>query len=199
MLFGRLLYSLMYLGRPPWDLGRPQPAVVQLVEAGKLCGRVLDVGCGAGENSILIARSGCDVVGIDYARTALAKARKTCREDGLHIPFIEGNVLHLDNLDEKFDIAVDSALFHTLSRSEREEYARSLASVIVEGGKLFLICFRDDAPIRFGSLRTSREEIERAFAKKWQIESIEKAEYHTNRRPVGAFPAWICELTRLAD
>ena len=31
---------------PPWDIGRPQPAFVGLAEAGRLTGRVLDVGCG---------------------------------------------------------------------------------------------------------------------------------------------------------
>ena len=32
--------------RPPWDIAGPQPAFVELAEAGESRGRVLDAGCG---------------------------------------------------------------------------------------------------------------------------------------------------------
>jgi len=35
----------------PWDIGRPQPAFVRLAEQGLLSGRVLDSGCGTGEQA----------------------------------------------------------------------------------------------------------------------------------------------------
>ncbi|MGZ4110457.1 MAG: hypothetical protein ACXVP7_12325, partial [Actinomycetota bacterium] len=31
-----------YAGTPPWDIGRPQPAFVELADAGLLTGHVLD-------------------------------------------------------------------------------------------------------------------------------------------------------------
>src|SRR5207302_2546084 len=36
-------------GRPPWDISQPQPAFVALAQAGRITGKVLDVGCGTGE------------------------------------------------------------------------------------------------------------------------------------------------------
>jgi SAM-dependent methyltransferase len=45
-------------GPAPWDLGRPQPAIAQIVASGAFVGTVLDVGCGSGENALLIASSG---------------------------------------------------------------------------------------------------------------------------------------------
>src|SRR6202012_5527034 len=39
----------------PWDIGRPQPAFVRLAEQGLLAGRVLDSGCGTGEQTLLSA------------------------------------------------------------------------------------------------------------------------------------------------
>ena len=34
-----------------WDIGRPQPTFVRLAEEGRLTGRLLDAGCGTGEDT----------------------------------------------------------------------------------------------------------------------------------------------------
>src|SRR5215813_3371502 len=57
---------------PPWDIGRPQPAIVRLASQGGFAGAVLDVGCGTGENAFLVASLGVPVLGVDVAETALA-------------------------------------------------------------------------------------------------------------------------------
>jgi SAM-dependent methyltransferase len=59
----------------PWDIGRPQPAFVRLADRGLLCGRVLDVGCGTGEHTLLAAARGADAVGIDISPRAIERAR----------------------------------------------------------------------------------------------------------------------------
>jgi 2-polyprenyl-3-methyl-5-hydroxy-6-metoxy-1,4-benzoquinol methylase len=61
----------LYAGRPPWDIGRPQPAFVALAEDGALCGRVLDVGCGTGEHTLMAAAASLDATGIDLVAGAL--------------------------------------------------------------------------------------------------------------------------------
>ena len=66
-------------GPAPWDIGRPQPAIVRLASKGGFAGRVLDAGCGTGEHALLIASLGLPVLGpvrIDVAETALAIARE---------------------------------------------------------------------------------------------------------------------------
>ena len=56
----------------PWDIGRPQPAFVRLAEQGLLAGRVLDSGCGTGEQTLLAAAHGADAVGVDVSGLAVA-------------------------------------------------------------------------------------------------------------------------------
>jgi 2-polyprenyl-3-methyl-5-hydroxy-6-metoxy-1,4-benzoquinol methylase len=71
-------FSAMYeAGSPPWDLGRPQPAFLELAKQGALAGRVLDVGCGTGEHALMAAARGFDATGIDaiLCRSTLRAAR----------------------------------------------------------------------------------------------------------------------------
>ena len=62
-------------GPAPWDIGRPQPAIVRLAAEGRFAGAVLDAGCGTGENALHVASLGLSVLGVDVAETALAIAR----------------------------------------------------------------------------------------------------------------------------
>src|SRR3954452_11903125 len=39
-------------GPAPWDIGKPQPAVVRLASLGAFAGAVLDAGCGTGDNAL---------------------------------------------------------------------------------------------------------------------------------------------------
>ena len=68
---------------PPWDIGRPQPAFVRLAERGLLSGRVLDSGCGTGEQTLLAAAHGADAVGVDLSGRAIHRAKDKAAERGL--------------------------------------------------------------------------------------------------------------------
>src|SRR5690349_1328384 len=74
-------------GAAPWDIGRPQPAIVRLASEGRFTGSVLDAGCGTGENSLHVASLRLSVLGIDVAETALAIARKKAAERGIAAEF----------------------------------------------------------------------------------------------------------------
>src|SRR5215212_7597340 len=62
-------------GTPPWEIGKPQPAIVRVTSERTLAGPVLDAGCGTGENALHVASLALEVVGFDVAETALATAR----------------------------------------------------------------------------------------------------------------------------
>ena len=61
-------------GSPPWDIGHPQPAMVEAGRRGWVRGHVLDAGCGTGEHALYFAAAGCDVVGVDVVPAAIARA-----------------------------------------------------------------------------------------------------------------------------
>src|SRR5262249_48359275 len=82
-------------GPPPWDIGRPQPAIVRLASEGEIAGPVLDAGCGTGENALHVASLGLPVLGFDVAETALAIARQKAADRGMDIEFIAADAFHL--------------------------------------------------------------------------------------------------------
>ena len=59
----RSTFESAYAGQAPWDIGRPQKALMAVAD--RIAGSVLDAGCGTGENALYFAGRGCTVTGID--------------------------------------------------------------------------------------------------------------------------------------
>ncbi|WP_394616611.1 class I SAM-dependent methyltransferase [Lentzea sp. JNUCC 0626] len=121
----------------PWDIGAPQPIVVAWEAAGRFRGRVLDAGCGTGDNALFLAAQGYQVTGVDIAPTAVEIARG--RGDG--VEWIVGSTFA-----GPFDTVLASALFHCVPPDERpalavalreaagDEALLNLTSLAVDGG-----------------------------------------------------------------
>ena len=182
---------------PPWDVGRPQPAFVGLVRAGELSkGRVLDVGCGTGENALYLAENGLSVTGVDLSSRAVAVARAKTAEKRLKIDFRAGNVLSLDFKDGLFDNIIDSGLFHTFPDNDRPVYAHEISRVLVANGKYFMLCFSVKEPTGWGGpRRVTRGEIEATFSPLFKINYIRDASFATRFHNDGG-RAYLTSATR---
>jgi ubiquinone/menaquinone biosynthesis C-methylase UbiE len=186
-------------GPPPWDIGRPQPAVLRLASGGALAGAVLDAGCGTGENALYLASLGLRVVGVDVAETALTIARGKAAARGLHAEFVLADALRLGRLDRVFDTVLDCGLFHTFDLDERDGYVASLASVTSRGSSLYVLCFSDlGSPDTCGPHPISSEELRAPFARAggWRIASVSEARIYTTFSAQG-IPAWLANIARL--
>ena len=133
-------------GPAPWDVGRPQPAIVRLASEGGFEGAVLDAGCGTGENALHVASLGLSVLGVDVAETALAIARAKADDRGIEVEFVAADAFELERLGRRFETALDCGLFHTFDGDERLGYLASLAAVTEQDGTLHVLCFSDDGP-----------------------------------------------------
>jgi SAM-dependent methyltransferase len=185
-------------GAPPWDIGRPQPAIVRLAREGAFSGAVLDAGCGTGENALHVTALGLHVLGFDVAGTAVSIAREKAADRGIDADFVVADALHLDRLGGAFETVLDCGLFHTFDSDERRDYVAGLASVTRRGGNLYVLCFSDAGPDASGPHPISQEELRAAFTRSggWSVDSVDPDRIQTRFDARGA-PAWLAKVERI--
>jgi cyclopropane fatty-acyl-phospholipid synthase-like methyltransferase len=157
----------------PWVIGEPQPAVVDLGRAGWIRGSVLDVGCGAGEHTIYLARRGFRVLGIDASVPAIEYAVANAKSREVDATFAVADALRLGA--EQYDTILDSALFHIFGPSDRSSYIGSLRAACRLGGFVHVLALADDGP-GFGP-EVSDADLRSAFTEGWQVEDITRSRY----------------------
>ena len=181
-------------GKPPWDIDRPQPAVVRLAEQDAFAGSVIDVGCGTGENALHLAALGLRVTGVDGAPTAIERAREKASQRNLDCTFRVADALALESLGETFDSALDCGLFHTFPDSDRRRFERSLHAVLRPGARYYLLCFSELEPGDWGPRRVTQAQIRATFGGGWTVDGIEPTRFAANIK--GGAAAWLASLTR---
>ncbi|HEY8043568.1 MAG TPA: class I SAM-dependent methyltransferase [Streptosporangiaceae bacterium] len=181
---------------PPWDIGRPQPVLERLAGQGLLRGRLLDSGCGTGENTMMAAAHGADALGVDVAPTAIARAQRNAAERGSAARFQVSDVLDLGELGLTFDTVVDSGVFHVFDDGDRVRYVASLASVMRPGAVCYLMCFSDRQPGDAGPRRISQDELTAAFRDGWAIDSISAETFAIRFQGRTEAQAWLATIQR---
>jgi SAM-dependent methyltransferase len=189
----------------PWVIGEPQPAIVELQRAGRIQGKVLDVGCGTGEHTIMLTRSGYDVLGVDFAPHAIEAARANAAEKGVDARFEVADAMNLG--EPGYQTIVDSALFHIFDDADRARYVSSLHAAARPGGLVHVLAL-SDAGRGFGP-QVSESEIRDAFGDGWVLEALETTTYRGVVQeaqadaiglPVGTRvdePAWLARARRV--
>jgi cyclopropane fatty-acyl-phospholipid synthase-like methyltransferase len=191
-------FDAAYLaGAAPWDIGRAQPELATLVETGRLTGRVIDIGCGTGENALYFSESGLEVMGVDGSPEAIRQARAKAAERGVATTFEVADVLDLRLTAEPFDTATDSGVFHVFEDEDRPRYASSVRRVLRPEGRLFLLCFSERQPGTNGPRRVTQRELRETFADGWRLERIDAAHFETNLDGSPHVEAWLASISRI--
>ncbi len=174
----------------PWNVDGPTPFVRELEQQGQIRGKVLDAGCGTGENALFLAERKHYVVGFDGAPAAIEMARAKAAARELPVDFRVADARDLRGFEGPFDTIVDSGLFHVFDRkADRLHYAASLRRVCGPGSTLHLLAFRADERPRlvganqlrfrlqrlltgFGTHGVSEAELREAFSEGWAVDSL---------------------------
>jgi ubiquinone/menaquinone biosynthesis C-methylase UbiE len=103
-------------------------------------GKLLELGCGDGANSLWLATRGYEVYGVDISPTAIEWAKEKAKECAIEIDFRVGNVLNLqDYSDNLFDFVLDGHCFHCIISEDRKLFLASALRVLKPEG-LFHVC-----------------------------------------------------------
>ncbi len=167
---GKRKFRGAYKGHPPWDISGPQPALREIAD--QLTGKLLDAGCGTGENALYFACLGRVVVALDFVQQPLKQAAIKAKERGLTLETRQGDALQLASWNDQFDGILDSGLFHTFSDEHRPRYVQGLWHVLRPQGRIALLCMSDREPAGNGPRRVSQSELKACFQQGWHIDSI---------------------------
>lgn len=97
---------------------------------------VLDVACGAGNQSLPAARAGARVTGVDIAPNLVAQAQAYARAASLDIRFDEGDAEALSYPDASFDTVI--TMFGAMFAPRPDLVARELLRVCRPGGRVVM-------------------------------------------------------------
>jgi SAM-dependent methyltransferase len=178
----KIFYDLWYrFGTPPW-VGQARSELVQLVTSGDLLpGRVIDLGCGEGDNAIFLAQHGFQVTAVDFSPAAIAKAKTKARDAAAAVDFVIDDLTRLSGVSGQFDLLVDYGTFDDLSTKDRTAYVDQVRSLAKPGAKFLLWCFEWElkgwerlatAILPFGNIALRPGEVERWFANTFDITRI---------------------------
>jgi SAM-dependent methyltransferase len=91
--------------------------------------RVLEIACGTGRFSAMLASADADVTGLDISEAMLVQGREKARRSGVddHLEFIRGDASRLPFPDDHFDAVLAMRFFHLIPNPER--YLREIRRV----------------------------------------------------------------------
>lgn len=175
------LYEI-YKDVEPWDIGGPQPVIVRLAEQGQFQGRVLDVGCGRGDNALFLAQRGHRVTAFDISPAAIQRADDRARSLGLDVEFVVADAITLKGIEGQYNTVIDSAQYHGLDPEQRRLYITALHRATEPDALLHIACFSDAVPKEMlAPNRCSETDIyETLTGGGWNITDFEPTTYTTS-------------------
>jgi SAM-dependent methyltransferase len=130
---------------PDWDLGRYEHTAAQLQPAAEVLvdaavpapgERVVDIGCGTGNATLLAARRGAQVLGVDPAPRLLHVARQRAAAEGIEATFATGDAAALPVGDGEADLLL--SVFGVIFAPDPAAAASELARVSSSSGRVVL-------------------------------------------------------------
>jgi SAM-dependent methyltransferase len=159
-------------GGDGWELGQPAPPLVDFVErTPPPRGRVAVLGCGRGHDARFLAARGYAVTGYDFSPAAVRAARALARRDGVTVAFEPRDIFTLGrDAAHAFDGVWEYTCFCAIDPARRDEYVRTVATILRPGG-WFLACFFPLRAVSAGPpFPVSRAEVRRRLGPHFVLE-----------------------------
>ncbi|MCC5794277.1 MAG: class I SAM-dependent methyltransferase [Chromatiales bacterium] len=148
----------------PWAHESPTLFLAEIC-ARRAPGRALDLGCGAGTDSLFLASRGWSVTALDFMPQALAYTRERARDAGLGLHTIEADITTWAP-EGQWDLVLDHGLLHNLDPAVHQAWRERVLAALAPDGDFVLLHWHPLYPGqpdgRMGPRRVDRASI-RAF------------------------------------
>jgi SAM-dependent methyltransferase len=126
-----------------WESAEPNASLLRMIREhpDAFAGRIIDLGCGEGRDSLYLLSQGHSVVSVDVSHTALARARELAAAANLDASgFVERDIIYLRGFDENsFDLAMNMGCLHMLVDEEQRGRHVSRVFDILRPGGYFVV------------------------------------------------------------
>jgi SAM-dependent methyltransferase len=163
------------IGTDRWDLGQPAPPLIDLLEsaAAPPPGKMIVLGSGRGHDALWFASRGFEVMGVDFAPSAIASATTTAQANRLAAQFLQRDIFDLiPEFAHKFDYVLEHTCFCAIALEQRSAYVKLVHDLLRPGGELIALFWAHSRPggPPFG---TNPTEITQLFAPYFDRMSLE--------------------------
>ncbi len=119
-------------------IGQAQAGLYKKMFGDKQPRRILDIGCGTGEQTVGLKRAfpDAEVIGVDCAAPLLRYAHAWAENERLAVAFHQMNAQQLDFPDDHFDLIVSHILFHETSHVVLPAIFKEAHRVLAPGGAM---------------------------------------------------------------
>jgi 2-polyprenyl-3-methyl-5-hydroxy-6-metoxy-1,4-benzoquinol methylase len=122
----------------PWWL-KPNQEVIDLASGFKQ-GKFLDIGCGMGRHTILLAKMGFDVVAFDGAKDAVEYTKEWLKKEKLSAEVYLSDFLTWEYGENLYDGILSINSFHHAKEQEVKNTAKKIAKSLKIGGVFLQMC-----------------------------------------------------------
>jgi SAM-dependent methyltransferase len=144
-------------GRMPWDVGGVPKALETWVDDSLEGLTALVPGCGSAYEAACLANAGCAVLAVDFSPAAVRRAQEVTAGSGAVIA--QADFFTLDQ--PRYDLIYERAFMCALAPSQRTQWVRQCARLLLPGGRLAGFFFTDPTAVDGPPFGTSEPELER--------------------------------------
>ena len=125
--------------------GKPYPEFVSFVEAMGIKGNALDLGCGQGRDTLMLAAQGFRVTGVDESRTGVSQMIERARVQDLNVTGIVGDFYKFEFVEDYDVIVLDSILHFGKDSAKELDLLGRVFTHTKEGGYIFIFIHKSRA------------------------------------------------------
>jgi len=163
----------------PWAHDEPTLFLAEIIRR-RPPGRALDIGCGAGTDSVFLAGQGWEVTSLDFMPKALEYTVQRAAEAGVQVNPVEADITDWQP-PARYDLVLDHGLLHNMDPVRHAAYRATVLAALADDAEFVLLHwhprFAGQGNGRMGPRRVDREAIKDFFAPELQERFFAREEF----------------------
>jgi len=151
-------------------------------------GCALDIGCGAGTDSVFLAQQGWDVTALDFMPKALEFTQQRAAAENVGVTPVEADIAEWEP-PQQYDLVLDHGLLHNMDPVRHAAYRACVLNALAPGGDFVLLHWHPRYPDqpngKMGPRRVARDAIKTFFAPELQERFFAREEFEDLTSQVG--------------